>query len=91
MGITPTALALSAATVALLGISAFLTRREGRLSRVAFAITVAIFSAIAVYCVVLLWQANHWGWPGDMPEGIQHPRAGTDHVAALSRKQTMES
>jgi len=68
MSIAPTALALSAAAVALLGISGFLTRRGGRLSRVAFAITVVIFSVIAVCCVVMLWQVDHWGWPEDMPE-----------------------
>jgi len=55
--ITPTALALSAAVIALAGISTFLTLREDRLSRMPLMLTVAIFSLIAVCCVVLLWQA----------------------------------
>jgi hypothetical protein len=60
-------LALGATVIALLGISGLI--RRARLSRVAFVIAVALFAALAVFAIVMLWRGNHWGWPRDMPEG----------------------
>ena len=76
--IASTALALITDAVALLGISGFLTRRGARLSRVTFAITVAIFSVIAMYCVVMLWHVDHWGQGTYERVNARHPRSGID-------------
>ena len=71
----PISLALSAAAVAMLGISGLIGRV--RLNRAAFTVAVAIFAALAVFAIVMLWRVEHWGWPGEMPEG----RMGTTNVA----------
>jgi hypothetical protein len=65
--INPISLALGATAIALLGISELV--RSVRLNRAAFAIAVAVFAALAVFAIVMLWRVEHWGWQGDMPEG----------------------
>jgi len=60
-------IAMGATAIAMLGISELI--RRVRLSRAAFAIAVAVFAALAVFAIVMLWHADDWGWPRDMPEG----------------------
>lgn len=63
----PISLALGATAIALLAISELI--RSVRLNRAMFAIAVAVFAALAVFAIVMLWRVEHWGWPADMPEG----------------------
>jgi hypothetical protein len=65
--IDPVAFALGGSAVALLGTTLILG--NVRLNRAAFAITVAVFAALAVFATVMLWRVNRWGWPANMPEG----------------------
>jgi hypothetical protein len=64
---SPISLALGATAIAMLGIGELIRRM--RLNRAAFAIAVAVFVALTVFAIVMLWRVEHWGRPGDMPEG----------------------
>jgi hypothetical protein len=63
--LNPISLALGATAIALLGISELI--RRVRLNPAAFAIAVAVFAALAVFAIVMLWHVEQWGWPKDMP------------------------
>jgi len=75
----PISLALGATAIAVLGISELM--RRVRLNAAALAIAVAVFAALAVFTIVMLWRVEQWGWPKDMPEG----RGGTTNVGPDQR------